>query len=176
MLTKGGSRGRPAPKCTRPYMPGYGLPGGSKGLFPWKWAEERLSKSHNYWVATSRPEGKPHLMIVWGLWMGGAFYFSTGRQSRKAKNLAHRPHCVIATELAHQAVIVEGVAEEVQDVGFRRRYLEAAERKYKFDMSAFEKDILSLKEPIYVVLPAVVFGLDEKKSLAAATRWRFRER
>jgi hypothetical protein len=35
------------------------------------------------------------------------------------------------------------------------------------------EDILSLKEPIYLVRPAVVFGLDEKKSLSSATRWKF---
>jgi hypothetical protein len=173
MPAKGAPHKRPAPKATRPHMPGYGLPKGSKGLLPWKWAEDRLTKSHNYWVATSRPAGSPHLMIVWGLWMDGAFYFSTGRRSRKAKNLAERPQCIIGTELADQAVIVEGVGEEVMDVAVRRRFLALTEKKYKFDMSAFEKDILNLKEPIYVVRPAVIFALDEKKSLAAATRWRF---
>ena len=112
-------------------------------------------------------------MIVWGLWMDGAFYFGTGRHSRKAKNLAERPQCVIATEQANQAVIVEGLAEEAQDVAFRRRYIRDYEKKYNFDMSAYEKDIVSLKEPIYIVRPSVVFGLDEKKSLTSATRWRF---
>jgi Pyridoxamine 5'-phosphate oxidase len=164
---------RSAPKASRPHMPGYGLPTGSKGLLPWKWADDRLRKSHNYWVATGRPTGGPHLMIVWGLWMDGAFYFGTGRQSRKAKNLAACPQCVIATEQANQAVIVEGMAEEVQDVAFRRRYINVYEKKYNFDMSAFEKDIVNLKEPIYIVRPSVAFGLDEKKSLATATRWRF---
>lgn len=173
MAATTGTRSKPARKATRPHMPGYGLPSGSKGLLPWKWAEDRLTKSHNYWVATGRPGGSPHLMIVWGLWMNGMFSFSTGRQSRKAKNLANRPECVIATEQADQAVIVEGVAEEARDVAFRRRFLDAAEKKYKFDMSAFEEDILNLKEPIYVVRPAVIFALDEKKSLNSATRWRF---
>jgi nitroimidazol reductase NimA-like FMN-containing flavoprotein (pyridoxamine 5'-phosphate oxidase superfamily) len=154
-------------------MPGYGLPKGSSGLLPWKWAEQRLKKSHNYWIATARPDGRPHLMIVWGMWMEGAFYFSTGRQSRKAKNLSKRSHCVISTDQADQAVIVEGVARETPEVELRRRFIRLCERKYKFNFSAFEKDILSLKEPIYAVRPRVVFGLDEKKSLNAATRWRF---
>jgi hypothetical protein len=77
---------------------------------------------------------------------------------------------VISTD---QAVIVEGVARETPDVELRRRFIRLCERKYKFNFSAFEKDILSLKEPIYAVRPRVVFGLDEKKSLNAATRWRF---
>ena len=170
-----GSKGKKtaSPKASRPYMPGYGLPKGTKGLLPWNWADERLKKSHNYWVVTTRPDGKPHLMLVWGLWMDGGFYFSTGRQSRKAKNLEANAHCVIATERADQAVIMEGVAEEVGDVELRRRFIRIYERKYDWDMSSFEEPILSLKEPIYVVRPTVAFGLDEKKFLNAATRWRF---
>jgi len=112
-------------------------------------------------------------MIVWGLWRDGVFLFSTGRQSRKAQNLAENPRCVVCTERANQAVIVEGTAEEVRSVPLRRKFLAQYEKKYKFDMSAFEEDILNLKEPIYAVHPAVAFGLDEKKSLNAATRWRF---
>jgi hypothetical protein len=82
-------------------------------------------------------------------------------------------HCVVCTELAHEAVIVEGVAEETLDVTLRRDFLKRTERKYKFDMSGFEAEILSLKEPIFAVRPRLVFGLDEKKSLKSATRWRF---
>jgi hypothetical protein len=154
-------------------MPGYGLPHDKKGLFPWKWAEDRLTKSHNYWVATGRPDGTPHLMIVWGLWIDGGFYFSTGSQSRKAKNLSARKECVIGTENADRAVILEGVASKATDIAFLGRLLKLYEKKYQFDMSAMEKDILSLKEPIYLVRPTVVFALDEKKSLKSATRWKF---
>ena len=154
-------------------MPGYGLPKGAKGLLPWRWAEQRLIKSHNYWITTVRPDGNPHTMVVWGLWRDGVFRFSTGRQSRKARNLKKNQHCVLCTELAHEAVIVEGIAEETLDVSLRREFLKRTERKYKFDMSGFEADILSLKEPIFAVRPRLVFGLDEKKSLNSATRWQF---
>jgi hypothetical protein len=161
------------PKASRPHMPGYGLPKGTKGLLPWSWAQQRLEKSHNYWITTAKPDGSPHTMIVWGLWLDGAFLFSTGRQSRKARNLERNQHCVICTEQANRAVIVEGIAEEVPTVDQRRAFLKRYERKYDFDMSGMEADILSLKEPIYAVRPVVAFALDEKKSLNAATRWQF---
>lgn len=54
------------PTPSRPHMPGYGLPNGSEGLMPWSWAEERLQGSHNYWLATVRPDGRPHLMVIGG--------------------------------------------------------------------------------------------------------------
>jgi Pyridoxamine 5'-phosphate oxidase len=164
---------KPQPKASRPHMPGYGLPKGSKGLLPWKWADDRLKKSHNYWITTVKPGGSPHTMIVWGLWLDGQLLFSTGRQSRKARNLAENQHCVVCTEKANEAVILEGMAEEVPDVALRRKFLALYERKYAWDMSSFEEDILSLKEPIYAVRPVVAFGLEEKKFLNAATRWRF---
>ena len=50
------------PKASRPYMPGYGIldAQSGKGLLPWSWAVERLSDGHNYWVETTRPDGRPH--------------------------------------------------------------------------------------------------------------------
>jgi hypothetical protein len=153
-------------------MPGYGLPEGSKGLLPWSWAEQRLKKSHNYWITTVKSDGSPHTMVVWGLWQDGRFLFSTGSKSRKARNLAQNAHCIVCSELANEAVIVEGVAE-VADGPARRKLLPKYERKYKFDMGAMKDDILSMKEPVFAVLPRVVFGLWEKEFIGKSTRWKF---
>lgn len=149
-------------------MPEYGIPTSSKGLLPWSWAEQRLKKSHNYWISTTRPDGSPHTMVVWGLWLEGAFYFSTGKKSRKAKNLARNPRCVIATEHAEQAVVVEGTASLAADAAFRKRFNALYEKKYKWDMSDFD-------EPVYVVRPLRAFGLYEKNFQGSATRWQFEQ-
>jgi Pyridoxamine 5'-phosphate oxidase len=153
-------------------MPGYGLPAGNKGLLPWSWAEQRLKKSHNYWITTVKPSVSPHTMVVWGLWQDGRFLFSTGSKSRKARNLAQNPNCVVSTEHAHEAVIVEGTAE-IADLPARRKFLPTYERKYNFDMSKMKHDILSMKEPIFAVRPRVVFGLWEKQFIEKSTRWKF---
>ena len=158
---------RRAPKASRIQMPGYGLPDNKKGLLPWKWAEQRLAKSHNYWVTTVRPDGRPHTMVVWGLWLASVFYFSTGRDSQKSKNLNANPNCVVCNERAQEAVIVEGTAHEVREDAQRKRFFRLYERKYKFDMSPYQQ------EPIWAVHPVKVFGLDEKLTLNRATRWIF---
>jgi hypothetical protein len=172
MPNKKKSVSRPAPRSSRPHMPGYGLPEANKGLLPWSWAEQRLKKSHNYWITTVKPDGTPHTMVVWGLWQDGRFLFSTGSKSRKARNLAQNTNCVVSTEQAHEAVIVEGVAQTA-DVFARRKLLRAYERKYKFDMSSMKADILSMKEPVFAVRPRVVFGLWEKHFVGKSTRWTF---
>jgi Pyridoxamine 5'-phosphate oxidase len=165
-----GATDKPAP--SRIAAPGYGFPKGTKGLLPWSWAEQRLKKSHNYWITTVKPNHTPHTMVIWGLWQDGRFLFSTGSQSRKARNLAKNPNCIVCTELAHEAVIVEGVAE-IADVAARKKLLPAYERKYKFDMSAMKDDILAMKEPVFAVRPRVVFALWEKYFQSKSTRWKF---
>jgi general stress protein 26 len=147
-------------------MPGYGMPSGTKGLLPWAWAEQRLTRSHNYWLTTSRPDARPHTMIVWGIWVEGCFYFSTGAGSRKAKNLASSPQCIVCTEKAAEAVIVEGEARTVSDADLMKRISPFYAKKYKpwkLDPSM---------GPIFEVRPKTIFGLREK-TFKAATRWLF---
>jgi len=160
------------PSASRPHMPGYGLPEGNKGLLPWSWAEQRLKKSHNYWITTVKPDGSPHSMVVWGLWQDGRLLFSTGSKSRKARNLANNASCVVCTEHANEAVIVEGIAETA-DVAARRKFLARYQGKYQWDMSSMKDDILSMKEPVFAVRPRVVFALWEKHFQGKATRWKF---
>jgi nitroimidazol reductase NimA-like FMN-containing flavoprotein (pyridoxamine 5'-phosphate oxidase superfamily) len=81
-------------------MPGYGISESAEGMLPWSWAEERLSDSRNYWVASTRPDGRPHLMPVWAVWVGDALYFSTARTSTKARNLFASPTAASAPSTA----------------------------------------------------------------------------
>lgn len=160
------------PAASRPHAPGYGFPTGRKGLLPWSWAEQRLKKSHNYWITTVKPDGSPHTMVIWALWQDGRLLFSTGKESRKARNLAKNSNCILCTEHAHEAIIVEGVAE-IADVAARRKLIPAYERKYKWDLSSMKEDMLSMKEPVFAVRPRVVFALWEKHFQTKSTRWTF---
>ncbi|HEY1678611.1 MAG TPA: pyridoxamine 5'-phosphate oxidase family protein [Candidatus Sulfotelmatobacter sp.] len=162
----------PSPKSSRPQAPGYGFPDSMKGLLPWSWAEQRLKKSHNYWITTVKPDGSPHTMVVWGLWQDGRFLFSTGGKSRKARNLAENANCIVCTERAEEAIIVEGIAE-VADLAARKKFLPPYERKYKFDLSSMKGDILSMKEPVFAIRPRVVFAMWEKHFQSKSTRWKF---
>jgi nitroimidazol reductase NimA-like FMN-containing flavoprotein (pyridoxamine 5'-phosphate oxidase superfamily) len=154
------------PKASRPHMPGYGLPSGIKGLLPWTWAERRLQRSHNYWLTTVRPDGRPHVMPLWGIWVESHFYFSTGGASRKARNLAANSACVVCTENAAEAVIVEGSAAVVADARLLATLAPFYARKYK----PWKLD--PEMGPVFEVRPRVVLGMWEKK-FKAATRWRF---
>ena len=161
------------PKTTRPHMPAYGLPKAKKGLLPWKWAEDRLNKSRQYWIATTRPDGRPHVMVVWALWLNGVLYFSTGSKSRKAQNLAKNPQCIMCTDKADEAVILEGMAETERNVDHIRKFIPLYEKKYKWKLGEMGEDLLNLKEPVFYLRPRKAFGLWEKKFATTATRWIF---
>jgi len=154
------------PTAGRPLMPGYGIKEDSDGLLPWKWAIDLLSKARNYFFSTVRPDGRPHVMPIWGVWMDDGFYFSTGKTSVKARNLTKNPECVVCPEGGEEAVILEGRASKVKDSAVLQKFARLYKKKYDFDP-------LSMNEPIYQVRPRVVFGQVEKTFPKTATRWTF---
>jgi nitroimidazol reductase NimA-like FMN-containing flavoprotein (pyridoxamine 5'-phosphate oxidase superfamily) len=156
-----------SPRASRPHMPGYGVPRSAKGILPWVWAERRLGRSHNYWLVTVRPNGRPHAMPVWGIWVDGTFYFSTGRTSRKARNLARNRRCIVCNERADEAVIVEGSAREIRSPRAIARLAQPYHAKYK----PWKLD--PAMGPIYAVRPRVAFAMYEKRFVETATRWKF---
>jgi general stress protein 26 len=159
-------QGQTTPRTERPNIPGYGISKSKAGMLPWKWAEEKLASSREYWIITVRPDGRPHAMIIWGLWFEGAFWFGTGAKTKKARNLAGNPNCIIGTQNAAEAVILEGVAQLVTDAGMRRK-LEPISLK-KYGMSGGGES-----EPVYCVRPRRAFGLVEQSFPKTATRWTF---
>ena len=162
------------PKPSRPYWPDAleKSADGTSGLKPWSWAVERLEKSHNYWIATSRTGGRAHLMVVWGIWWQDAFWFSTGPRTRKAKNIAAEPHCVIGTEKADEAVILEGTAQQITDRAVWKQIVEVYNAKYSGDVGPI---LESSGGCVFRVEPHIAFGQDEHAANFAesATRWKF---
>ncbi|MGB8013441.1 MAG: pyridoxamine 5'-phosphate oxidase family protein [Terriglobales bacterium] len=125
-----------------------------------------MNRCRTFWLATIHADRRrPHVMPVWGVWLDDAFFFSTGRQSRKGQNLAANPACTVANDDAEEAVIVEGVAAQVEDQAALNRVAIAYQKKYKMDPR-------SMGEPIFCVRPSRVFGLLEKTFTQSATRWK----
>ena len=159
----------PAPKASRPFAPGYGIAGkdDQKGMLPWSWVGKKMAACHTFWLATVHDhDGRPHIMPIWGVWLDDAFFFSTGRKSRKGRNLAANPLCTVTNDDGKEAVIVEGSASEVKDEATLERVAAAYKKKYKMDPR-------SMKEPIYVARPRTVFAFVEKTFPKSATRWNF---
>jgi PPOX class probable F420-dependent enzyme len=160
-------------EVSRPHMPGYGIEPATegRGLLPWSWAEERLVASRDYWVTTVRPDGSPHVMPVWGAWFDDALWFSSGGQSRKARNLDENPHCAIATENGTEPVVVEGRVEIVTDAPRIRRFAGIINAKYDEEIPDDFYD--PAVNRLYRVAPERVIGMIEQDFTTSPTRWTF---
>lgn len=163
---------RATPKAGRPYMPGYGILEANDGLLPWEWALERLTSSRNYWIATTSSDGRPHCVPVWGIWLDDSFYFSSGAKSRKARNLAANPNCVVCPEDGLHAVSLEGVVEQISDAETIRRFVDAYNPKYQWDL---KPETLLDMGPLFAVRPRKVIAVDATPGQfqRSATRWLF---
>jgi pyridoxine/pyridoxamine 5'-phosphate oxidase len=138
------------------------------GLIDWARVREQISASRNYWICTTRPDGRPHAMPVWGIWVRDALLFSTSRASRKGRNIARQPEIVVHLESGDQAVILEGVAVEATDPQLLAEFTEAYHAKYQF-----RPDTSDASNVTYALRPRVAFAWLERDFPGGATRWQF---
>jgi nitroimidazol reductase NimA-like FMN-containing flavoprotein (pyridoxamine 5'-phosphate oxidase superfamily) len=161
------------PSAARPYMPGYGIAAATEGggLLPWAWAAERLTSSHDYWLASVSPEGLPHLMPVWGVWQDGLLWFSSSNGSRKARNLAVRSRCSVATDNPLEPVVVQGRARRVTDPAELTAMLAAENSKYG---TSYGPDVVDpASNSVFALRPDWVFALDSSDFSGSPTRFTF---
>jgi PPOX class probable F420-dependent enzyme len=70
---------------------------------------------HAWWLATIDPDGRPHVTGIGAAWYDGTLWFSTGRTSRKGRNLARDPRCTLSVSTSELDLVVEGTAQVVDD-------------------------------------------------------------
>jgi hypothetical protein len=160
------------------------LDGSGAPPIPWAWARVRLEEdagiSPTHWLATVRPDGKPHVMPVWTVWVDGAFYFVAGTATRQRKNLAQHASCVITVASSGLDLVVEGEARKVSDEIRLQQIAEAyavqgwhpTVRNHVF--YAYDQAPGAGPPPydVYEVVPVTVFGLGTDEPYGA-TCWRF---
>lgn len=76
---------------------------------------EVANAASHYWIATTRPDGRPHVMGVGIVWDAGTFYLVSGPKTQKSKNLARDPHCTISIAAPGIDIVAEGEATIVRD-------------------------------------------------------------
>ena len=148
----------------------------------WARGREGLRDAEVYWVSTVRPDGRPHVTPLLGVWLDGALYFCTGSDERKAKNLAQNAHCILTTGcngLDGLDLVVEGDASKVSAEAELRGVADTYEAKYGarftdpggtwFDLG---NAIRSGAVRVYRVAPSRVLGF-AKGAPFSQTRWDF---
>lgn len=85
---------------------------------PWSRVERQLDpgdKHRPYWLATTNPDGTPHLTGVGAIWSEGKIYVVSGPGTRKSRNLAANARCALSAGLIDIDLVVEGTAAKVTD-------------------------------------------------------------
>jgi uncharacterized pyridoxamine 5'-phosphate oxidase family protein len=151
---------------------------------PWGEARERLEAAEVFWLATVRPDGRPHVTPLISIWLEGALYFCTGPSERKNKNLEQNPHCILTTGCNALDegfdLVVEGDAVRVGDENKLRVVADAYESKYgrawrfgvrdgAFVHGAGDESVAL----VYEVVPTQALGF-RKGDVFSQTSWRFR--
>jgi len=123
---------------------GYGVPETDDGLIEWSDVERRLVEAPQYWMSTTRPDGRPHVVPRWGAWLDDALYYDGSPATVHARNLGANPGCVLHIGDGWESIIVEGVSHASQPVTgvlgerisaeMRRKY---ADRGYAPDPDAW---------------------------------------
>ena len=155
----------------RPDMPRYGvMPDETAGMLTWDWVERQMIEARNYWIVTTRPDGRPHAAPVWGAWVDDTLYFGSDEQSVKARNIRRDNRAVVHLESGDDTVIFEGllveaiVSAEIQEA-INNIYI----KKYELHPQ-LEEDEASL---LYRLVPHKVMAWREKDFPASATYWHF---
>lgn len=92
----------------RPDMPdGYGVPETADGQLAWPTVEAKLEAATEFWLATTRPDGRPHVVPRWGVWLDGRFFYDGAPTTRHARNVTGNPGCVLHLESGTDVVILE---------------------------------------------------------------------
>ena len=150
----------------RPRMPqGYGVGDPQYGFEPieWAWVVEQMSEARNYWVATNRRDGPPHMVPVWGLWLSDRFHFFTDPDSLKGRNIRRDPRAVVHLESGDHVVILEGdmaIRPSTTDI------VSAYEAKYGISFGGELGDV-------YTLDISKVLAWTENDFPKTATRWQF---
>lgn len=89
------------------FPPGY-VPEPSGRYLSWDTVSAWLTESLHYWLATTRPDGRPHVVPRWGVWLDDRFWYDGSPETRHARNLASNASCVLHLESGERVVVLEG--------------------------------------------------------------------
>jgi hypothetical protein len=157
----------PEPSASRSTFPAdFQLSPSPTGLLPWESVVERLTTSRNYWVAATMPDGSPHVVPTWGLWLDDGLHFGISPGSRWGKNIERHPRITVHLESADSVVIVKGhAALHRLDI----RVADASKQKYGHRPEPSDTP----GEGVYRLQPRVALAWNVRDLANTATRFTF---
>jgi hypothetical protein len=121
---------------------------------------------HTPWLTTINPDGSPHLTPVGFVQLDGVWYFTSGPGTRKSRNIAADPRCVVSVATHPFDLVIEGRAGRVTDADELRSVADAYHKQgwpsqVEGDALTAEYSAPSAGPPpwhVYKITPATVFA------------------
>lgn len=139
-----------------------------------------MTSDVTWFLATTRPDGRPHAAGVGAVWDGTDVYFTSNPGARKARNLEGDPRAAISVRLEGIDLVVEGDVSRVTDKPTLERLVaiyRAGGWPAEVEKDAFTAPFSapSAGPPpwnLYRITPHTIFGVATTEP-NGATRWRF---
>ena len=146
----------------------------------WADVQTRVAEAEDFLLATTNPDGWPHVVPVLCVWLEGTVCFVSFRQSRKARNLARNNGCAVTVPGPDFDLVLEGAAHLVRDAARLEKIAGLFPVKYPWwhpfvrDGEFYDPADTAGSDPryVYAVEPAQVFAFGKEDGFSA-TRWRF---
>ena len=119
------------PKVSRPQFP-KGYVDNPASYVDWSWVAAQLMDSKNYWLCSVRPDGRPHVIPRWAVYVDGKIYYDGSPQTRHAQNIELNSQVAVHLESGDKVVILEGISTPAgkPDPELATRLVEAYRKKY----------------------------------------------
>ncbi|GAA0914275.1 pyridoxamine 5'-phosphate oxidase [Virgisporangium aurantiacum] len=146
----------------------------------WADVRTRVAGADDFLLATTDPDGRPHVVPVLGVWLEESVCFATFQQSRKTRNLVRNNGCAVTVPGHDVDLVLEGAAHLVRNAARLQRIADLFPAKYPWwhpfvrDGEFYDPADTALSDPrhVYAVEPAQVFAFGKEDGFSA-TRWRF---
>jgi hypothetical protein len=155
---------------------------GNSQPLTWERASEQLTRTQWFWLATVRPDGRPHVMPVLMAWSDPTLFVASRDTARKSRNLDANGHCVVTADTGEIHLIIEGEADRVTDDATLRLAADVFKRIHGWETWVVDDKLdadygapTSGGPPynVYAIRPTKAFALPIDGETTTPTRWRF---
>lgn len=119
-------------KTTRPKFP-RGYVDKPVSYLNWDWVAAQLTEAENYWLCSVRPDGRPHVIPRWAVFVAGKIYYDGSPETRHNRNIQLNPSISVHLESGREAVMLEGTSRPAKKPSpeLGKKLSEAYKKKYK---------------------------------------------
>jgi general stress protein 26 len=147
--------------------PVYKLNNNQQNLLSWDFVVQRMTHARHYWVATTGPDGRPHVRPLWGIWYENRVHLDGNPNARWHRNVQQNPKISVHLPEGDKVVVIEGRIQIIEDDDMSEAEWHTLDTAYQ------TKYATQHGSPYMVVHPDKVMAWDTE-GLDTMTRWIFK--